>query len=65
MITSNFTAGVLHISSENWRINPLSANSTKWSNTQAIRRLLPTNFLIVFDRFVSLVLKGLIEMDIS
>ena len=28
-------------------------------HTQAIRRLLPTNCLIVFDHFVGLALKGL------
>ena len=40
-------------------INPLSANPTKWSNTQTIRRQKPTNCLSVFDDFVGLVLKGL------
>ena len=25
------------------QVNPLSANRTKWSNTQTIRLLLPTN----------------------
>ena len=33
-------------------VNPLSANFTKWSNTQTIRRS-------VFDHFVGLTLKGL------
>ena len=39
--------------------NPLSANSTKWSNTlkQFVARL-PTNCLSVFDHFVGLALKG-------
>ena len=40
-------------------MNPLSVNSTKWSNIQTIRWLLPTNCLIVFDHFVGLTLKGL------
>ena len=40
--------------------NPLSAKPTKWSkHTQIIRRLLPTNYLNVFDHFVGLALKGL------
>ena len=39
--------------------NPLSANPTKWANTQTIRRLLPTNCLRAFDLFVGLLLKGL------
>ena len=40
--------------------NPLSGNSTKWSNTltQFIGKL-PTNCLTVFDHFVGLALKGL------
>ena len=40
--------------------NPLSANSTKWSNTlkQFVGNL-PTNCLSVFDHFVGLALKGL------
>ena len=37
-------------------INSLSANPTKWSNTQTIRRLLPKNRLSVFDNFVGLAL---------
>ena len=42
------------------RVNPLSANPTKWSNTfkQFIGKL-PTNCLNVFDHFVRLTLKGL------
>ena len=42
------------------KINPLSANPTKWSNTlkQFIGKL-PTNCLSVFDHFVILALKGL------
>ena len=41
-------------------VNPLSANSTKWSNTlkQLVRKL-PTNCLSVFDHFMGLALKGL------
>ena len=39
--------------------NPLSANSTKWTNTQTIRRLLQTDCLSVLDHFVGLALKGL------
>ena len=37
--------------------NPLSVNPKKWSNT----RNLPTNCLSVFDHFVKLALKGLIQ----
>ena len=37
----------------------LSTNPTKSSNTQTIRRLLPTNCLSVFDHFVGLTLKEL------
>ena len=42
--------------------NPLSANFIKWSNTlkQFVSKL-PTNCLIVFDHFVGLALKGLIN----
>ena len=42
------------------KINPLSANPTKWSNTlkQFVGKL-PTSFLSVFDHFVGLTLKGL------
>ena len=41
-------------------VNPLSANSTKWSNTlkQFVDNF-PTNCLSVFDHFVILALKGL------
>ena len=41
---------------------PLSANPTKWSNTlkQFVGNL-PTNCLSVFDHFVGLALKGLIQ----
>ena len=44
------------------RINPLSTNPTKWSNTlkQFVGKL-PTNYLSVFDHFVKLVFKGLIS----
>ena len=43
------------------RINPLSANPEKWSNTlkQFVGNL-PTNCLSVFDHFMNLALKGLI-----
>ena len=43
-------------------LNPLSANHTKWSNTvkQFVGNL-PTNCLIVFDHFVILALKVLIN----
>ena len=37
-------------------LKPLSANPTKWSNTQTICRLLPTNCLSVFDDLVGLTL---------
>ena len=37
-------------------LNPLSVNSTKWSNTF---KQLPTNYLSVFDHFVGQALKGL------
>ena len=42
------------------KINPLSANPTKWSNIlkQFVGNL-PTNCLSVFDHFVILTLKGL------
>ena len=42
--------------------NPFSANPTKWSNTpkQFVGNL-PTNCLSVFDHFVGLTLKGLIQ----
>ena len=41
--------------------NPLSASTTKWSNTlkQFVGKK-PTNFLSVFDHFVGFVLKGII-----
>ena len=44
------------------RVNELSANITKWSNTlkQFVRKL-PTNCLSVFDHFVGLALKELKE----
>ena len=43
-------------------LNLLSANFTKWSNTfkQFVGKL-PTNCLSVFDHFVGLALKGLIN----
>ena len=47
-------------------VNPLSANSTKWSNTlkQSVRRL-PTNCLSVFDHFMGLALKGLTNSNLK
>ena len=43
-----------------FKINPLSANPTKWSNTckQFVAKL-PTNCLSMFDHFVILAFKGL------
>ena len=43
-------------------LNPLTVNPTQWSNTlkQFVDKL-PTNCLSVFDNFVGLVLKGLIQ----
>ena len=43
-------------------LNPLSSNFTKWSNTlkQFVSKL-PTNCLSVFDHFVGLALRGLIQ----
>ena len=44
--------------------NSFSANFTKWSN--ALKQFLgnlPTNCLSVFDHFVRLTLKGLIELE--
>ena len=43
--------------------NPLSANPTKVSNTQTVRRLLQKNCLSVFDHFMGLALKGLIFLS--
>ena len=45
------------------QLNPLSANATKWSNTlkQFVGKL-PMNYLSLFDHFVGLALKGLIEL---
>ena len=43
--------------------NTLSANPTKWSNTQAICRQQPTNCLSLFDNFAGLVLKRLMIME--
>ena len=49
-----------HCHSDINKLNPLSANPRKWSNTlkQFVGNL-PTNCLSVFDHFVILVLKGL------
>ena len=46
--------------SGNRSFNPLSANTTNWSNTvkQFVGKL-PTNCLSVFDHFVGSALKGL------
>ena len=42
------------------KLNPLSANLTKWSNTlKQFDGNLPTNCLSVFDYFVGLALIGL------
>ena len=41
-----------------WKVNPLRANVTKWSNTLK-QFVQPTNCLSVFDHLVALVLKGL------
>ena len=38
--------------------NPLSANPTKWSNTQTVRRQQLPNCLSVSDHFVALAFKG-------
>ena len=48
------------------KINPLSANPTKWSNTlkQFVRNL-PTKCLSVFENFVILTLKGLSTKNIT
>ena len=52
--------GFLHSEYVSIKINPLSANPTKWSNTlkQFVGKL-STNCLSVFDHFVELVLKAL------
>ena len=52
----------LNLSDLSVSFNPLSANPTKWSNTlkQFVGKL-PTNCLSVFDHFVGLALKGLIQ----
>ena len=45
-------------------LKPLSANSTKWPNT--LKQLfpnLPKNCLRVFDHFVGLALKGLMNLE--
>ena len=41
-------------------INHLSTSPAKRSKTQTMRRLLPTNCLGVFNRFLELALKGLL-----
>ena len=48
------------------RINPLSANTTDWSDTlkQFVGNL-PTSCLSVFDHFVKLVIKGLRRINTS
>ena len=47
-----------------WRFfNPLSTNPTKWSNTlKQFAGNLPTNCFSVFDHFMKLALKGLIQL---
>ena len=47
-------------------INPLSVNPTKWSNTlkQFVSKL-PTNCLSLFDPFVGLELKGLMQFEVQ
>ena len=49
-----------HVNQYCFAINPLSANPTKWSKTlkQVVGKL-PTNYLSVFDHFVTLAPKGL------
>ena len=49
-----------HFGPVNMKINPLSANPTKWSNTlkQFVGKL-PTNCLSVFTHFVGFALEGL------
>ena len=45
------------------KVNPLSPNFTKWSNTlKLFVGNLPTNCLSVFGHFVGLALKGLIRL---
>ena len=58
-INSNFSK-MLRVNLHRAFLNPLNANSTKWSNTlkQFVGKL-PTNCLSVFDHFVKLALKGL------
>ena len=47
----------------NKRLNPLSSNPEKWSNTlKQIVGSLPTICLSVFDHFMNLALKGLLLM---
>ena len=61
-----FSGGTEEVSGMKWvesELNPLSANPTKWSNTlKQFLGKLPTNCLSVFDHFVKLALKGLINM---
>ena len=43
-----------------FKLNPLSADPTKWSNTLKLFACkLPPNYVSVFDHFVKLALKGL------
>ena len=60
MTKSSKSLQVLFIHLQDLRLNPLSANPTKWSNTvkQFVGNL-PTNCLNVFDHFMKLALKGL------
>ena len=57
--------GIFRSASFRGVFNPLSANPTKWSNTQTIFRLLSTFCLSVFDHFLRLVLKGLRSCQMS
>ena len=74
-LTSKRHKNTIEISSIYWNVllwiflncclNPLRANFTKWSNKlkQFVGKL-PTNCLSVFDHFVELALKGLINFFI-
>ena len=47
------------------KLNPLSVNFTKWSNTpKQFFSKLSSNYLSVFDHFVGLALKGLIPINV-
>ena len=57
-----FTFGLFAFSNCTRRHNPFSANFTKWSNTlkQFVGNM-PKNCLSVFDHFVGLMLKDIIQ----